>query len=649
MAGDIQASISLDVSGVEQGIQSVNKSLSNLKPVTQQAANSLNALSQVARDAPFGFIAIQNNLPILFDQFGALTKASGGVVGAFKNLGSALVGPAGITFAIGAAISGATALIQKYGSIGEGIKVLLGISKELTESQKAYNKAIAETSGSLTTENYKVEILTKTLINNKAPQKDRLAAYNELKKIGPDVIAGIDKENALTSESSLLIQSNAEARKELIRLKITEAGISASLTQNESKLAELRNKLTIADQEYVKSAEELNKVNKNAIITGLGSRTQQQNALESFNNNAKAVQELRGQIDNLNKEQDNYLKQLDPISLGIAKINSDTNNRIELLKKQQEEQNRLNNQKFDFSLEKNVDLLSLNERINLLEKLGTTILNTKNKEKERTDALRQLAELEPEVWGNLKLTDLSYKQLQATLTGVGKTYQQLILQERERVSALSNVEERIKNQTYQNKLFNDELRKEINARTELKALELAPKQLPTTANVPINGEEIKRQAQIAKGAFDEIKKEANFTSATTLMQNTFFNPLTDLFDNFIQTGRFAFKEFANAILKAISQIVAKIIATGIIVLLASILFPGAGGIGATFGANIGSAISSAIGIGGGFGGGNRVAAPTFNGVRGGSMQMAGAVNLQLRGSDLVGAINRTNATINRVG
>lgn len=649
MAGDIQASISLDVSGVEQGIQSVNKSLSNLKPVTQQAASSLNAFSQVVRDAPFGFIAIQNNLPILFDQFGALTKASNGVAGAFKNLGAALVGPGSITFFIGLAIAGATALIQKYGSIGDGIKVLLGASKELTEAQKAYNKAIAETSGSLTTENYKVEILTKTLINNKAPQKDRLAAYNELKKIGPDVIAGIDKENALTSESSLLIQSNAEARKELIRLKITEAGISASLTQNESKLAELRNKLIIADQEYVKSAEELNKVNKNAIITGLGSRTQQQNALESFNNNAKAVQELRGQIDNLNKEQDNYLKQLDPISLGIAKINSDTNNRIELLKKQQEEQNRLNNQKFDFSLEKNVDLLSLNERINLLEKLGTTILNTKNKEKERIDALRQLAQLEPEVWGNLKITDLSYKQLQATLTGVGKTYQQLILQEKDRLFNLTDTERRIYNLKYENEAFIKQLRDEIKARNELKKSQLIPKQLPTTDNIPINGEEIKRQTKIAKGAFDEIKKEANFTSATTLMQNTFFNPLTDLFDNFIQTGRFAFKEFANAVLKAISQIVAKIIATGIIVLLASILFPGAGGIGATFGANIGSAISSAIGVGGGFGGGNRVAAPTFNGVRGGSMQMAGAVNLQLRGSDLVGAINRTNATINRVG
>jgi hypothetical protein len=31
------------------------------------------------------------------------------------------------------------------------------------------------------------------------------------------------------------------------------------------------------------------------------------------------------------------------------------------------------------------------------------------------------------------------------------------------------------------------------------------------------------------------------------------------------------------------------------------------------------------------------------------LQMAGAVNLSLRGSDLVGSINRTNATISRVG
>ena len=39
----------------------------------------------------------------------------------------------------------------------------------------------------------------------------------------------------------------------------------------------------------------------------------------------------------------------------------------------------------------------------------------------------------------------------------------------------------------------------------------------------------------------------------------------------------------------------------------------------------------------------------FAGVQGGGMQMAGAVNLTLRGSDLVGSINRTNSTINRVG
>lgn len=137
-----------------------------------------------------------------------------------------------------------------------------------------------------------------------------------------------------------------------------------------------------------------------------------------------------------------------------------------------------------------------------------------------------------------------------------------------------------------------------------------------------------------------------------MISSTFFSPLENLFTNFIETGKFAFKEFGQAVLKAINQIVAKVIATGIITLLASIFIPGFAAAGGGVGASLLSGITGALGFGGGgFGGGgrSRVQDPSFGGVSGGGLQMAGAVNLQLRGSDLVGAINRTNATINRVG
>jgi lambda family phage tail tape measure protein len=123
--------------------------------------------------------------------------------------------------------------------------------------------------------------------------------------------------------------------------------------------------------------------------------------------------------------------------------------------------------------------------------------------------------------------------------------------------------------------------------------------------------------------------------------------MSDLFSNFLQTGKFAFKDFAKAILQTISQIVAKIIATGIIKLIANILVPGSGAVVGGVGAASGGggflkSLGGLLGIGG-------VAAPSFAGVGAGQLGMSGSVNMVLRGSDLVGSINRTNSTINRVG
>ena len=117
--------------------------------------------------------------------------------------------------------------------------------------------------------------------------------------------------------------------------------------------------------------------------------------------------------------------------------------------------------------------------------------------------------------------------------------------------------------------------------------------------------------------------------------------------NLFETGKFGFKAFADAVLKQIQQLVSKIIATGIISLIANLLAPGVGGVGGGAGgilSRVGGDILRAIGIGG-----PGVANPSFGGVGPGGLGMSGQVNVVLRGSDLVGALNRTNATINRVG
>jgi hypothetical protein len=573
----IEIQIGADISGVDKAIDQATKSIDKIRPVAANGANALNALSQVARDAPFGFIAIQNNLPILFDSLGALTKQAGGVGNALKSLGATLIGPAGVSFAIGAVIAGATALIQKYGSITEAVRVLLGTSKELSEGQKAYNKAINETSGNLVVEQIKVEALTKTLTNQKAPQADRIAAYGELKKIAPDVVAGIRDENALTKESSILIQANAQARKELVRLKIEEAGITSALTTNATRLSEKRLQETKLLEKQKIDQDKLNKSQKNQSAQARVAEQGINTYTLQLKQTASELENVRNEIKQLENEQGSYLNQLDPTVNKIAKINEGTRQRV-------------------------------------------------NNIKDEDQALK----------------DLTKSQKNA-----------LTQAEKDRQENLRNTLEAIKRQDFLNKTELETTRRNIEERRKLERESgiTTPTQLPTVAPaMPMNVDAIKNQAQAATSALDFLKKEANMSAAYNLMNDTFFSPVENLFSNFLQTGKFAFKEFAQSILKAISQIVAKIIATGVVTLLASLFIPGFAAAGGGVGASLLSGITGALGFGGGgFGGSKSVAAPNFGGVSGGGMQMAGAVNLTLRGSDLVGSINRTNATINRVG
>jgi hypothetical protein len=561
-----------------------SQGLSKLPKAINDGAASLNALGQVARDAPFGFIAIQNNLPILFDQLGNLSKQSGGATNALKAIGASLIGPAGVTFAIGAAISAITVLVQKYGSFGAALDAIFtkqsAFSKEILDFNKdlaKYNEEkrtsveitqeeIATTEGSIS----KIRSLSSIVLDQTRSYNERNSALNDLKDINKEYFGNLDLEKTKFEDLDIAIKTYISSVKQAAVSKGFESAIGDASVQLAKAVAletKLRQELDDARRKPVRFVGREDRVDTREIDAAQAALSKQ----------SKTVNELRKEIEVYNTELSNSITLQNQIQAPIDAANKaleDQKKAAETAKKAAADRKRL-----------------LAERI-------------REEEKARTDALRI-------------------------------------------------VQDRIKRQDFLNKEDNKNLDRTIKERRKLEreAGITTPTTLPTAPSaIPFNADKIKANAKIAETALNNLKKEANFSSALNLMESTFFNPLTDLFENFINTGRFAFKEFAQSVLKAINQIVAKIIATGIIVLLASVLFPGAGGIGATFAKNIGPAISSAIGGGGGgFRRGNRVANPSFGGVSGGALQMAGAVNLSLRGSDLVGSINRTNATINRVG
>ena len=96
------------------------------------------------------------------------------------------------------------------------------------------------------------------------------------------------------------------------------------------------------------------------------------------------------------------------------------------------------------------------------------------------------------------------------------------------------------------------------------------------------------------------------------------------------------------VIKQIKRVTAALLAKSLIKGLANLLAPGVGGL---IGAGLSGISDTGLADFLSNTGGQRV---NFDGLQGG-MQMSGQVVFVQRGSDLVGVLNRTNGTINRVG
>jgi hypothetical protein len=580
---------------------------------------------------PFGFIAIQNNLPILIDQFSSLSKTSGGVGGAIKNLTGALVGPAGAAFAFGAVVSVVTGVIQKYGSLGNAIKVLTADNAALVEAQLQFVKESTKAAGASVVEESKVRILTKALLDGKTPRKDQIAYYEELKRISPDVVSGISEENLGTDESNRLISQNVLLRAELVKLQIQEAGIKAAASTNAEALAIARNKESKATKDLSNFTAEYNAVSK---ASGQAPRALQGSAASIKAANA-ALQSAQKEIKQLVVVENEFLGQLDKITPRVAEING-------IFKEQNDELKKSNEETKNATNESKKRQAQLERETKALEK--------------RTLAERQARSLRVPVQVSFDIAEIGKQNL-------GELYKK-------------NVVDKFK------------------AQLDKSGAIQVPLNLPKVDTDKILQQLIEIQ-NATKERKNELLKEFNLSVATDLLKNTFFNPVQNLFSDLLSGADNAFKAFTKAVLSAINQIVAKIIATGIISLLVNLISGGTAGLGAKILTDIGGAfgfkfeantfknafdfsgvansiqnavssinktfdfsglannlqnainsVNTSLAFQGSLAG---VSNPNFGNVTGGGMAMSGAVNVVLRGQDLVGALNRTNAQINRVG
>jgi hypothetical protein len=658
---------------------------------SKDATRALTSLSLVAQDLPFGFIGIQNNLPAVLQTFSELSAGSKGLKGALSQIGTALVGPAGLFLAFSVVTSAITFAIKEYGSLTNAVKVLFGASENAVKSQNDYNKAVLEGASSSGSQIAKINILVATIQNENTSQKDRLAAYRELKRINPDIVAGIDEQNLSTAKSIKLIGENAKVQLEFIKLQIKAAGISKALDGLEKERFAANGKYNAA------RAEELKLINFIAQAKSKDKKdltTLEKNTLANENNQLKAkaknVKEASDAIADITKKQENWTNSLTPTINRISQISSGAQDLTDDLKNLRDGQEDAASaaQKYQEALAKFNQLKiqlpqfdddkAIDKKISSLEKYGNIVLDTTNYDFERAAALKEIIEIDKEYFKNLDLTKTKLESLQTTIQNyIGYLYNVRELQkELAKPIDIKGVSDKIDTKIFIDTaklrtdvpaivdlLFPDdkfnkitEAWNKINKDTSPKLEDLKNKirdaliskelitgvkstyeEISNAINSALSGVQIGFEQE--KKLADTEKQIKAFTERiNNAIEDGLRRPLRDFFDTFLDTGKFAFDSFVKLAKDSFKRIAADLLASGLAKLLTSFLLPMAGG-GA--GGGLVNSLMSFL-------------PPSRTRARFESMGqrrdgIGGQVNFVIRGTELVGVLNRGNQEINRIG
>lgn len=336
----LQINIGADTRNLEQGLQRATAAVDTFdKSVKQTTANSgkatlaLTNLGRVASDAPFGFIAIANNIEPLIQSFQSVRKESGSVGGALKALGSSLAGPGGLLLGFTLVSSAITVAIQKYGSLGGALDALFGKQDALNgeirsaaESYAKYNEQLkssvsiqSNAAGSTQGEISRVQALAGIVSDTTATYLQRNNALQELAKINKTYFGNLDLESVKLGTLTKAVDAYTKATIQSAVTKGFETEIGAAnveLNKQENLLKRLQDRrrtLQAAPQRIVGIAAT---VDTRDIIAATDAELEQ----------ARVVTELRGRIRELNAAIEQSIRQYNAITAPINAANTATQN-----------------------------------------------------------------------------------------------------------------------------------------------------------------------------------------------------------------------------------------------------------------------------------------------------------------------------------
>lgn len=275
---------------------SVNQATNQLNKLPQsanQATNAVGNLSRVVQDAPFGFIAISNNLQPLFDNFTQLKQSTGSVGGALKGLLGAIAGPAGIGLAFAAATSLVTVFSKEIFGSGQA-------AKKAKDDIAEFNKSLDNAQASALSSGLQLQKFVEIAKNGNLPLQQRNEALSKANDILGEYGQKLTLTNVATARATELVNQYTQG---LIAQALANqlADRAATLLINQ---ANAQKAVTEAQTDYNKAqAAFINRpqltLREQEMGRGLVYITQRDNALKALNQRQEEYANITKDITNV--------------------------------------------------------------------------------------------------------------------------------------------------------------------------------------------------------------------------------------------------------------------------------------------------------------------------------------------------------------
>jgi hypothetical protein len=319
------------ISGFGKKIDEAETKLKKLPASSGQATLALSNLGRVASDAPFGFIAIANNIEPLVQSLQSLGKTSGGIGGTLKALGASLIGPGGLLLGFSLVSSAITVAVQKYGSLGNAINAIFGrqdaLVKQTADAAKSYekfNQQLKESSdiqasaaGSAQGEISRVNALAAIVQDQTKSYNERNQALKDLQSISKTYFGNIDIEKGKLGELTTAVANYTQATIQSAITKGFESEIGAvnvELNKQVNLLANLKERLDDARRAPQRIVGAAATVDTRDIIA----------AEQAFNAQAKVVKDLESRTKELNTAIGESINQYNKIVAPVTAANDAT-------------------------------------------------------------------------------------------------------------------------------------------------------------------------------------------------------------------------------------------------------------------------------------------------------------------------------------